>query len=387
MADRDAAIALVSHLLRAHSLTETLAALEREAGTSASRTDASLPDLIKALSPPVPEEAAAASIDPLMQPSAAGARVPEQVREVTDAHASNILCVTFAGASRDVLASGGVDKLISLGSAQGGPPHLVATHKAPVLSLAAQPQGSLLASTGMDGRVQLHDVSSAALVQEWPAVHRKRATSARWQDEHLFGTCSADGTVALFRRGGDAGDFAEMVLPLSREHGVTSIDFAPRGAVLVAGLQQSHCLHYYDVAAEKLWPVSMNELDDDHVSFTAMHVAVHPEGKYVAVATDKQRTFVYEWASRKRVRTLVATAPPDDFAPAPRQCWHPDGRHLYLASGDEAVAVWDVGMERQVGVMTGHTAAVRDMCVHQGDGEQRWRLATCSFDKTVRIWE
>ena len=63
--------------------------------------------------------------------------------------------------------------------------------------------------------------------------------------------------------------------------------------------------------------------------------------------------------------------------------WSGSGKYLYANEQNGAVAVWDVAAEKVVHLLGGHTAPVRDMHLHPSGGEL---LATCGFDKTVRIW-
>jgi WD40 repeat protein len=400
MATRHEAIAIVAALLREHALTETLAALTRETGEAESIEGAravELADKLRALKlkPRTDEPSELLENDPLMKPTSR--RLPaEPERTITKAHVSNVLCVAFCGAGRGLVASGGADKLVALTPVDAAADadaltHRLTDHKAPILAVSAQPEdGSLLVSTAMDGRVCLHDVDARTTVGEWSDAHKKYALCAAWRDRDTFASCSSDGLVAAFRAGsGEAnGGWEKMLeLPLSRDHGVTSVGWAlgsAAPAVLVASVQEAHSLRYYDCVAQRLWSVSLNDLDDGHVGFNAMHIAVHPSGKYLAVATDRQRSFVYEWGKRGRVRTLISDFQADEFAPAPRQAWDAEGRHLYIACGETTVAVWDVGMERQVGRLVGHSAIVRGIdAIGSAAG---CRLATCSFDKTVRLW-
>jgi WD40 repeat protein len=393
MADTREAVAIIANLCREHGLEETLVALEREAGTllQEGAESSDLAHKLSALKLSSRKEQAEEleDGDPLMMPTR-GKLPTELERTIVGAHVGNVLCVSFCGTSRELVASGGADKMIALTDhASDEVLFRMADHKAPVLVVAAQPDGgSLLASTAMDGRVMLHDTSTRSVVGEW-SCHTKYAVGASWRDRDSFASCSSDGLVAAFRRGAGESDEFEKVLelPLSREHGVTSVGWAAGAAappVLVASVQETHSLRYFDIAAQRLWSVTMNELGDEHVGFSAMHIAVHPSGKYLAVATDKQRTFVYEWGSRKRVRTLISEFKVDDFAPTPRQTWDAEGRHLLVAVGEMTVAVWDVGMERQVSQLSGHTAAVRGLQACDLAGSRK--VATCSFDKTVRIW-
>ena len=69
----------------------------------------------------------------------------------------------------------------------------------------------------------------------------------------------------------------------------------------------------------------------------------------------------------------------------PVHLWSGSGKYLYATCSNQngPVAVWDVAAEKVVHLLGGHTAPVRDMHLHPSKGEL---LATCGFDKTVRIW-
>lgn len=52
------------------------------------------------------------------------------------------------------------------------------------------------------------------------------------------------------------------------------------------------CLHVFDVDTHETDMINMNELKDDYVSFSAMDCSLSPDGKYVLVATDKDRVLL-----------------------------------------------------------------------------------------------
>lgn len=74
----------------------------------------------------------------------------------------------------------------------------------------------------------------------------------------------------------------------------------------------------------------------------------------------------------------------NDAYGTPRNCWSSHGSHVYSTSQDNSVYGWDIGTEKVVSVMKGHTSMVRDLVSHRDSDFNM--LATASYDKTVRLW-
>lgn len=64
----------------------------------------------------------------------------------------------------------------------------------------------------------------------------------------------------------------------------------------------------------------------------------------------------------------------------PRHCWHPSGHYIYSTTQENTIVVWEVAKRKQVAVLSGHTATIRDMCLANGV------LVSTGFDKTVHFW-
>jgi hypothetical protein len=71
----------------------------------------------------------------------------------------------------------------------------------------------------------------------------------------------------------------------------------------------------------------MNATLDDHVSFSAMSVAVGINNEYVLVATDRNRIIMYKEGISTPVRNFWGSV--NDLYSQPVACFHPSGKYVY----------------------------------------------------------
>eukprot|EP00741_Cyanophora_paradoxa_P009522 tig00001501_g9222.t1 len=354
--------------------THALAALEEEAGRAyepdslhrASALLAALSDAYEAemLRGPGGLSAAAADDDDLNEIVGAGVYPSEQKACIEGLHTGNILTVRFSPHDLDLVATGGSDRSLRL-----------------ILSVDFHPEDpDLLLSCGMDGKARIYSVGERSIVQTL-AAGTKYAVRARWApDASFFCIASYDKHLRVYRAAGDGAGYA-MVAELAFVGTVEAVEVLPGTHTLVAACRDSNFLEYIDLDAGAVRSkVNMNINGDNVVSFTAMDLAASPNEKYLSVSTDKSRIIVFRTGTGEQVRNLYG-ASNDAFA-QPRHAWHPSGHYVHGTGQDNAIHVWDLRTSRSLSRLAGHTGVVRDVHFHPREE----LLASCSFDKTVRLW-
>jgi WD40 repeat protein len=124
-------------------------------------------------------------------------------------------------------------------------------------------------------------------------------------------------------------------------------------------------------------------LEDQHVSFAVMDMAVSPNGKYLALATDASRNIIVEIDSGLHSRNLYGHD--NDGYSNPKLAWSCNGQYLLgNTQRDSSLCVWDIASSQLVQRYTngGHTSTIRDMCA----STTMDMLVTTSFDKKTLLW-
>ncbi|KAI3436853.1 hypothetical protein D9Q98_006263 [Chlorella vulgaris] len=127
--------------------------------------------------------------------------------------------------------------------------------------------------------------------------------------------------------------------------------------------------------------INMNARGDDHVSFSAAHLALSPCARLVLVSADNGRLLVYERQGWSLLRSIFGL-PTEQFH---QYCATFDRTSSYVmaAAAHGALAIFHVGSATRVALLPAHNKNVRGLCY---DGHANL-LLTVSFDRTLGLWE
>jgi len=248
---------------------------------------------------------------------------------------TGVTCVAFSpdglllasgSGTWDAKASRYASGEVRLWSADGRAVATLTGHSSSVLALAFSPDGSLLASSSLDGSVQV-----------WDVAQRQKAFD----------------------------------LP-GQQKAVSALAFSPDGALLAtAGFDQ--IVTFYDLRKRKqVRAVATNSI--------VSCLAFSPDGSRLAVAGYilSGNIPVYEVVSGK---PLVALRGHTNFPTG--VAFSPDGRRIATCGEDRTVRLWDAASGQELLTLKGHTDIVR-VVVFSKDGR---RLVSGGWDRTVRVWD
>ena len=259
-------------------------------------------------------------------------------------------------------------------------------------SLSFSPDGSVLATTGDQGRVRLWDVASRRTVdkprdgtEDRNGVgHQEVAFSP---DGRTFAAASANGGLWLWDVGTDQP--MEQVRPhdlrLYASGNRLTLAFSPDGRTLALGTTTGE-VELWDVGGRHLAGAPLAGHGGE--GWRTPAVAFSPDGRALATAGNDGTVRFWDVGTRRPLGDALVAHPDDAVAAAgPAIAFTPDGTTLATAGPDGATRLWDVATRRQVGLLTGYNhpgrATLRPSVAFGADGRM---LATGSNDGTVRLW-
>jgi WD40 repeat protein len=208
----------------------------------------------------------------------------------------------------------------------------------------------------------------------------------------ILAAASADGTVMVLKVVNlqDSGTVeVEIVQRLHLSGTPESICFSADGSKLMCYIRDTPYLARFDLENDfEMTKVNLNRGSgaavggfEDHVSFAVMDMAVSPNGKYIAMATDTSRNIVIDAITGKQIRNLYGHA--NDGFSNPKIAWSRSGQYIFgNTQEDGSCCVWDVASSSIVKRLGGHASPIRGIfSSHLSD-----TLVTTSFDKQTKIW-
>lgn len=256
-----------------------------------------------------------------------------------------------------------------------------------ILSLACQGDREALILAGfMDGTVAVHNAQSGQLLTHI-RPHRKYCVRVRWLSAERFATAAWDNTFAVhemigqLQQPGEGDMQCRTLWSPSYTAPVQDFELISNGQTAVVAIRSSNYLRLLSMRQlQEEGRVNMNALGDDHVSFTASHLAASPDGAYLLVSTDGPRIIMFRIQGWQQVRNFYGL-PTEQFH-QPCALWHASGFYIVAAAAAGHVYIFHVGTTKVVASFKAHAKNVRALSY---DAEQNV-LVSGSFDKTCKIF-
>jgi WD40 repeat protein len=246
---------------------------------------------------------------------------------------------------------------------------VITGHDGEIRCVAFHPDGSMIATGGVDRTLRLWDTASGA------QRHRMRHPG---EERVLCVAFSPDGSRVA--TGGDGNDLfiwdtasgAQVQRLVGHTAQVEAVAFSPDGTRLASGSGDS-TIRIWDLADGR----SLQTLKGH--KGTVHGVAFAADGQRLASAGADGSARVWDLAGGEP-RVFLGEA-----GLVRRAVFSPDGQRLAAAGEgpERAIRIWDLGTGRMVRMLRGHRHRILELA-YGPDGT--W-LASCSEDGTVRVWD
>ncbi|MEV5102091.1 trypsin-like peptidase domain-containing protein [Streptomyces massasporeus] len=294
------------------------------------------------------------------------AATASELRSVLTGHSAPVHAAAFSPDGTTV-ATGGLDGRIRLWSASDGTPRRTLVSQAEAVgSVAFSPDGRTLASTGDDGAIRLWDVKTGDLRTALKGHTGGVYSVAFSPDGRMLATGSADRTARLW----DPVTGRLRSVLAAHTGSLRSVGFTSDGASLITAGEDK---------AVRIWDVATAEarmtLRSDSRIYTS---ALSPDGRTLAAAGDDGQITLWHVATGK-VKKSITT----DFLFINSLDFGSDDRFLAVGSNDNTVTLWDTHSGSRYDSFHGHT----DYTLTVTFGPDGRTLLSGSNDHSARLWD
>ncbi|QRV94614.1 WD40 repeat-like protein [Ceratobasidium sp. AG-Ba] len=341
-----------------------------------------------------------------------------QIGEPFVGHLNSVKSVAYSSDGRRIV-SGSLDKTVRVWKAETGAQvgHLLSGHTSRVTSVAYSPDGCRIVSGSKDTTVRVWDADTGAQIGGHFAGHLSRVTYVAFSPD---GCCVVSGSDDNTLRVWNAATGAQIGEPFAgHSQSVTSVAYSPDGRRIASG-SRDRTVRIWNAytGAQLIEPFA------GHLSGVTS-VAFSPDGDRIVSGSDDETIRVWNVAEGVQIgdpfsghSSLVTSV-----------AFSPDGRRIVSGSRDNTLRMWDVETGVQIGdPFVGHSHLLNprgtrktDLRVYKErmqapsivlstlryahllrdyiqpqlqqhpvtsvayspDGR---RVVSCSWDKTVRIW-
>jgi mono/diheme cytochrome c family protein len=230
---------------------------------------------------------------------------------------------------------------------------------------AFTPDGRRALVASGDRSVRYYDVEGRRDIKRFVG-HTASVWAVALSADGKFGASgSMDGTARVW----DLSTGLEVAKFTDHTSLVSAVAFTPNSKWLLSGSFDGTVVYWKATTGQEGWRAQNLGL------VTAL--AVDPQGKFVAVATENALVLLDLVDGHELKRYGKFTSPLSAVAVSPNGKW--------IAAGNDAgtVRVWLLGEEKAKFTLTGHEGGVRSVALKDGG---RWVL-TGSADRTLRLWD
>ena len=288
------------------------------------------------------------------------------------AHVPKASWVVFSPDDRTLLTTG-VDGLAKLWDAETG--RLLRTfegHGGSVSAACFSPDGARVLTASWDLTVRIWDVATGKQVSVLDGFSLPLGFIGPHPDGSRFVTNTA-GNAAVVR---PVIPFTERQTLSCQGAPVDIAAFSPDGTLLATGTGRIDGIGHNRVALWNTATCELIRLIEPDSSNLIESLCFLPDGKHMALSSDKSSALIYDIRSGALVRVFGKIDNSNQLAVSP------DGRVLATCGPANSALLWDLASGEQRALLEGHTDLPSKMAFNStGDV-----LATGSFDGTVRLW-